>query len=275
MRSGWQRRCMGWSRQASTRRSGLEVADHRKVEAEMAFVSSGICAPGASAMRGAALVSGRGASAAIASATHRRAHVARVGGQVSRSLGSQLNMSISEGERISMNGKFGYMDASGNMQEISYEQLFGNKKVALFAVPGALTGTCTKAHAPGVVKVAADLKKAGIDEVVVTAVNDVFVMKYFADVVGAGDVMFLADGDASFAKSVGLTKDTGSFGGLRSLRYSMLVSNGVVVKKNVDLGGLDQSSGEVLLKQVTEAMDPLEKYCQDNEAADECRVYDN
>lgn len=84
----------------------------------------------------------------------------------------------------------------------------------------------------------------------------------------------LADGGAKFAKSVGLTKDTGDFGGLRSARYSMLVQNGNILALNVDASGLDRSSAEVFLNQLDETEDPLAEFCRANPEADECREYD-
>mmetsp|Transcript_5642 Transcript_5642/g.9926 ORF Transcript_5642/g.9926 Transcript_5642/m.9926 type:complete len:240 (+) Transcript_5642:115-834(+) len=188
---------------------------------------------------------------------------------------SVISMAISEGERIPFTGSFSVRDDSGD-KEVTYESVFKDKKVAVCAIPGAFTGTCYKEHAPGFVESAAKFKELGVDEVVIISVNDNFVMYEFGKALGAdGKVTMLADGDATFAKKLGLVKETGSFGGTRSARYSMLVSNGVVVKLNVATSGVAPSDAETLLKQMTEVMDPLEKYCLDAPEADECRVYED
>jgi peroxiredoxin len=114
--------------------------------------------------------------------------------------------------------------------------VFGGRKVALFAVPGAYTPTCHKQHMPGFVERVGDLKSRGIDAVACTAVNDVFVLDHWAkDTGAAGKVIMLADGSADFAKALGLEIDLSGFGlGVRSKRYSMLVEDGVVKSLNID-----------------------------------------
>ena len=134
------------------------------------------------------------------------------------------------------------------------DEIFKGKKVALFAVPGAFTGTCHKMHVPSIVQNAGALKAKGIDTIAVTAVNDVFVMTEWKKASGAeGKIEFLADGNGDFAKAIDLTMD-GSAGGLgqRSKRYAMLVDNGVVAKLNVEEapGKAETSSAEALLKQM-------------------------
>jgi len=183
-------------------------------------------------------------------------------------------MAIQEGERLPFGGSFETTDG----KELSWESAFKNKKVVVVAIPGAFTSTCYKDHVPGFVKHADEFKKLGADSVVCIAVNDRAVMGEFAKAVhGEGKVTFLADGGANFAKKIGLTKDTGNFGGLRSARYSALVSNGVVVKLNIDTQGLDKSTADTLLAQMkqTTYKDPLELYCKDDAAADECRIYED
>ena len=126
------------------------------------------------------------------------------------------------------------------------------KTIALFAVPGAFTPTCSAQHVPGYVEKFADLKAAGIDEVWCLAVNDAFVMGAWArDQKTAGKVRMLADGDAAFAKATGLTLDLNGKGlGLRSSRYSMLVKDGKVVTLNVEGPGKFEVSGaDTLLAQ--------------------------
>ncbi|WP_372378812.1 peroxiredoxin [Vibrio natriegens] len=113
-------------------------------------------------------------------------------------------------------------------------ELFANKKVVLFAVPGAFTPTCSEAHLPGDVVLADQLKAKGVDLIACIATNDAFVMHAWGEAQNASEIMMLGDGDASFTKALGLELDTGSFGGIRSQRYAMIVDNGVVTKLNVE-----------------------------------------
>ena len=113
-------------------------------------------------------------------------------------------------------------------------ELFADKKVVLFAVPGAFTPTCSNAHLPGYVVLADQLKAKGVDIIACVSVNDAFVMKAWGDAQNADEIMMLGDGDASFTKSLGLEMDTASFGGVRSQRYAMVIDNGVVTQLNVE-----------------------------------------
>lgn len=127
------------------------------------------------------------------------------------------------------------------------------KTIALFAVPGAFTPTCSAKHVPGYVEKAAEFKAAGVDEIWCLSVNDVFVMGAWArDQKTDGKVRMLADGDAVFAQATGLTLDlTGKGLGLRSNRYSMLVKDGKVVSLNNEgPGKFEVSDAETLLAQV-------------------------
>jgi peroxiredoxin len=119
---------------------------------------------------------------------------------------------------------------------VDVAQASAGKTIALFAVPGAFTPTCSARHVPGYVEQADALKAAGVDEIWCLSVNDAFVMGAWArDQQTAGKVRMLADGDAAFAKATGLTLDLNGKGlGLRSNRYSMLVKDGVVVQLNVE-----------------------------------------
>ncbi|ODS24234.1 peroxiredoxin [Candidatus Endobugula sertula] len=130
--------------------------------------------------------------------------------------------------------------------------LFANRKVVLFAVPGAFTPTCSNAHLPGFVANSAEIKSKGVDSIICLSVNDSFVMKAWGEANNVGDIVMLADGAAAFTKAIGLDMETGDFGGTRSKRYSMLVDNGVVIHLNVEppQGGLDVSSAEVMLTQI-------------------------
>ena len=113
-------------------------------------------------------------------------------------------------------------------------ELFANKKVVLFAVPGAFTPTCSEAHLPGFVVMADQFKAKGVDIIACLSVNDAFVMKAWGTAQNASELMMLADGDASFTKALGLDMDTAGFGGIRSQRYAMVVDNGVVTTLNVE-----------------------------------------
>ncbi|MEY4239388.1 MAG: hypothetical protein RL339_1989 [Pseudomonadota bacterium] len=127
---------------------------------------------------------------------------------------------------------------------------FKGKRVALFSVPGAFTPTCSAKHLPGFVEKAGELKAKGIDEIVGTAVNDPFVMGAWNKASGSSDITMLADGNADFAKAVGLTMDGSGFGlGLRGQRFSMVVNDGVVEQLHVEAPGeFKVSSAEYLIE---------------------------
>nr|WP_294851289.1 peroxiredoxin [uncultured Sphingomonas sp.] len=129
---------------------------------------------------------------------------------------------------------------------------FAGKKVALFAVPGAYTPTCSARHLPSYVDKAAELKAKGVDEIVGTSVNDAFVMGAWNDAQGSSDITMLADGNGDLAEALGLTMDGSKFGmGKRSQRYSMVVNDGVVEQLNVEAPGeYSASSAETLLGQL-------------------------
>ncbi len=126
------------------------------------------------------------------------------------------------------------------------------KTIALFAVPGAFTPTCSTKHVPGYVESFAELKAAGVDEIWCLSVNDAFVMGAWArDQKTGGKVRMLADGSADFAKATGLTLDRTARGmGLRSNRYSMLVKDGKVVTLNIEgPGKFEVSDAATMLAQ--------------------------
>ncbi len=134
-------------------------------------------------------------------------------------------------------------------------KLTAGKKVALFALPGAYTPTCSAKHVPGYVEKFDALKKAGVDEVWCVSVNDAFVMGAWGrDQKTGGKVRMMADGSADFAKATGLTLDLATRGmGLRSNRYSMLVVDGVVKTLNVEAPGkFEVSDADTMLKQAQE-----------------------
>jgi len=137
-------------------------------------------------------------------------------------------------------------------KDITTDELFGGKKVALFAVPGAFTPACSQRHLPGYVEKAADIKAKGVDEIVCVAVNDVFVMTAWGKEQRAeGKVRMLADGSGDFARALGLDLDLSNNGlGTRSKRYSMLVDDGVVKSLNVEPspGQVEGSGAEAMLR---------------------------
>lgn len=129
---------------------------------------------------------------------------------------------------------------------------FGGRRVALFAVPGAYTPTCSARHLPSYVDKASEIKGKGVDEIACISVNDPFVMSAWNKSDGSGDITMLADGNGTFAEAVGLSMDASKFGmGKRSQRYSMLVNDGVVEQLNVEAPGeYRASSAETLLEQL-------------------------
>ncbi len=143
-------------------------------------------------------------------------------------------MTIKTGDKLP-DATFTIMSDAGPAPK-STAEFFAGKTVALFAVPGAYTPTCTQQHVPGFVERAAELKSKGIDVIACTAVNDVFVLSQFSKDTGSdGKIAMLADGNGDFAKALGLEIDLTKFGlGVRSKRYSMLVKDGVVQQLNID-----------------------------------------
>ena len=137
-------------------------------------------------------------------------------------------------------------------QQTSSSDYFAGKRVALFAVPGAFTPTCSARHLPSYVEKAADLKGKGVDEIACISVNDPFVMSAWGERDGSQDITMIADGNGQFAEAVGLAMDGSKFGmGQRSQRYSMLVNDGVVEQLNVEAPGeYKASSAETLLEQI-------------------------
>lgn len=126
------------------------------------------------------------------------------------------------------------------------------KTIALFALPGAYTPTCSAQHVPGYVENAAALQAAGVDEIWCISVNDAFVMGAWGRELGtAGKVRMLGDGSADFTRATGLTLDLASKGlGLRSQRYSALVKDGVVQTLNIEgTGKFEVSDAATMLRQ--------------------------
>ncbi len=132
--------------------------------------------------------------------------------------------------------------------------LFGGKKVVVFALPGAFTPTCSNQHLPGYVRASDDIKAKGVDDIVCLSVNDAFVMGAWGkdQNVGAA-VRMIGDGNGDFTKAIGLDMDGSGFGmGTRSLRYSMLVEDGVVKSLNIEQNpaAAEDSGAEAMLGQL-------------------------
>ena len=136
---------------------------------------------------------------------------------------------------------------------ITTGEFFAGKTVALFAVPGAFTPTCSAKHLPGYKQLSTDIKGKGVDEIACISVNDPFVMRAWGEDQAVGeDIAMLADGSGVFAKAVGLELDGSGFGmGQRSQRYSMIVKDGVVTELNVEAPGeFKVSAADYLLAQL-------------------------
>lgn len=159
-------------------------------------------------------------------------------------------MTIQVGDKLP-SATFMTMGANGP-EPMTSDQLFAGKTVALFAVPGAYTPTCSAKHLPGFKEKAAELKAKGVDAIACVSVNDVFVMGAWGKDNGVGeDIVMLADGNGAFTKALGLEMDASKFGmGVRSQRYSLIAEDGVVKSLNVEEGGeFRVSSADYLLTQ--------------------------
>ena len=161
-------------------------------------------------------------------------------------------MTIKVGDKLP-ESKFRVMTAEGPVEKTT-DDVFKGKKVALFAVPGAYTGTCHKMHLPSIFLNAYAIKDKGVDSIAVISVNDAFVMNAWKkDTDLRDEAIFLADGNAEFAKAIGMEMDGSGFGlGIRSKRYSMLVEDGIVTKFNPEPnpGKVEVSGGDTLLGQL-------------------------
>ena len=156
-------------------------------------------------------------------------------------------MTISVGDRLP---SATLVKATANgPEQVTSDAFFAGRTVALFAVPGAFTPTCSARHLPGYVENASSLKAKGVDEIACVSVNDAFVMAAWAKSAGAEAITMLADGNGQFAEALGLTMDGSKFGmGKRSQRYAMLVEDGVVKQVNIEAPGeFSVSSAEHLL----------------------------
>lgn len=157
-------------------------------------------------------------------------------------------MAIAVGEKLPVVDL--YRMGEKGPETVSSSDLFTGRKTLLFAVPGAFTPTCSRAHLPGYVVKADELLARGIDQIVCLSVNDAFVMEAWGKQHNADDrILMIADPDGEFTKAVGLEVDLGARGlGLRSQRYAMVVDDGVVTQLNVEQAGkFEVSDAETML----------------------------
>ena len=160
-------------------------------------------------------------------------------------------MTIKAGDRIPSTTLF--KAGADGPAPVASDEYFKGRKIALFSVPGAFTPTCSARHLPGFVERAEELKAKGVDEVACVAVNDAFVMQAWSESAGAdGKVTMLADGNADFARALGLTMDGSKFGlGERGSRWSAIVDDGVVEQLNVEEpGAFAVSSADYLIERL-------------------------
>jgi peroxiredoxin len=146
-------------------------------------------------------------------------------------------MTIKAGEKMP-EGAFTHMTGEGP-KKITTGELFAGKTVVLFSVPGAFTPTCDAKHLPGFVELADEIKAKGVDTIVCTAVNDVFVMNAWGKAGGVGDkILMLADGNGTYAKALGLELDATGYGmGLRGQRFALVVKDGIAAAVYVENPG--------------------------------------
>ena len=160
-------------------------------------------------------------------------------------------MTIKIGDRMP-EGKFKRMTENGP-KDLTTAELFNGKRVVLFSVPGAFTPTCDAKHLPGYLQQAEHLRAKGVDTIACMAVNDVFVMNAWGKASNVGDkVLMLADGNADYARALGLELDAKGFGmGVRGQRFVIVVNDGVVTHLNVEAPGQFKVSGaEQVLQQL-------------------------
>lgn len=135
---------------------------------------------------------------------------------------------------------------------LSTDDIFADRNVVLFSVPGAFTPTCSAKHLPGFVEHADEILARGVDTIACMSVNDVFVMNAWGKSAGADKILMLADGNADFARALGLEMDASSFGmGIRSQRFALIADNGRVTQLFVEAPGeFKVSSAEHILSKL-------------------------
>lgn len=140
--------------------------------------------------------------------------------------------------------------SDGKVKTINTDELFGGKKIVLFALPGAFTPTCSASHLPGYVARADDMLARGIDGILCLSVNDAHVMQAWGEDQNVGDrVLMIADGNADFTRALGLEIDRSDAGmGIRSQRYAMIVDNGIVERLELEApGAFEVSDADTIL----------------------------
>lgn len=160
-------------------------------------------------------------------------------------------MSIQEGDQIPACSSLKIMGEKGPAA-VSVDELFKDKKVVLFAVPGAFTPGCSVTHLPGYVVQADKIKAKGVDSIVCMAVNDAFVMDAWGKQQNADELTMLADGNGDLTRAMGLEMDATGFGmGTRCKRMAMIVDDGKVEYLAVEpAGGVDVSAAEAILERL-------------------------
>ncbi len=161
-------------------------------------------------------------------------------------------MTIAVGDALP-SATFRLVEAEGT-RDVSVAEFFAGRRIVLFGLPGAFTPTCHKNHLPGFLANTEAFKAKGVTQVAMTSVNDPHVLRAWGKATGAeGHIAFLSDGNAAFAKAVGLSIDmAGGYMGVRSKRYAMLVDDGKVTRLNLEdsPGKADVSGAEALLAQI-------------------------
>lgn len=160
-------------------------------------------------------------------------------------------MTITTGDTLP-NATLLFMGDDGPTSVTMVEKLT-DRKVVIFGLPGAYTGTCTTAHVPSFIRTAEAFKAKGVDEIICLSVNDPFVMKAWGEDTGAiaAGITMLGDAESEFTKAIGMNFSAGPAGFVeRSKRYAMLVENGVVTILNEEAGPgqCEISAGETLLE---------------------------
>ncbi len=161
-------------------------------------------------------------------------------------------MTIQVGDKLPT-GSFDVMTADGP-GTLTTDELFAGRRVVLFSLPGAFTPTCSKGHLPGFVRHADDIRGKGVDEIACLSVNDVWVMDAWARDQGVGDsIRMLADGNASYSGSLGLTFDGSAGGmGIRGQRFAMIVEDGTVEHLAIEVPRqFEVSSAEAILAELS------------------------
>ena len=133
----------------------------------------------------------------------------------------------------------------GEWKDVSTKELFGNKKVVIFSLPGAFTPTCSGEQLPTYDEMYSQFKDKGIDDVYCVSVNDAFVMNAWARDLGIKNVKMIPDGDGTFTRSMGMLVNKPKLGfGMRSWRYAAIVNDGTIENMFIEPGQNDFSDDD-------------------------------